>query len=80
MGDPESDWTIFLASRYPGMEHAFWETYGPLASTPGAARRSLFSRGWHLSGVRLERHRLGRSTDAPGTYDKVRDVLARLTA
>jgi aminoglycoside phosphotransferase (APT) family kinase protein len=79
-GDPESDWTIFLATRRPGSERdAFWETYGPLASTPGAARRSLFYRARHLAGARLERHRLGHSTDIPATYDDMRHVLTALT-
>jgi aminoglycoside phosphotransferase (APT) family kinase protein len=80
-GDPESDWTIFLAARSPGSERdAFWETYGALASTAGAARRSLFYRARHIGGARLERHRLGHSKDLLGTYDDMRDVLAHLTA
>lgn len=80
-GDPESDWTIMMAVRRPGTERdAFWETYGPLASTPGAALRSLFYRARHIGAVRLERHRLGRSNDVPGTDEEMRDVLARLTA
>jgi hypothetical protein len=80
-GDPESDWTIFMAGRRPGTERdAFWETYGPPAATPGAARRALFYRARHVAAVRLERHRLGNSEAVPGTYDEMRDVLTRLTA
>lgn len=80
-GDPGSDWTIFLAGRRPRSEHeAFWETYGTLTSTPGAARRSLFYRARHIGGARLERHRLGHSKDLPRTYHDMRDVLTRLTA
>jgi aminoglycoside phosphotransferase (APT) family kinase protein len=80
-GDPESDWTIFVAGRHAGSEHdAFWETYGALASTPGAARRSLFYRARYIAGARLERHRLGQSKDVPGTYPEMRDIVARLTA
>ncbi|WP_406315792.1 hypothetical protein OHA77_02320 [Streptosporangium sp. NBC_01639] len=78
-GDPESDWTISMAGRRPGTERdAFWETYGPLSSTPGAALRSLFYRARHVGAVRLESHRLGKSTDVPGTYDDMREVLTRL--
>jgi aminoglycoside phosphotransferase (APT) family kinase protein len=78
-GDPESDWTIFLASRRPGSEpDAFWETYGALASTPGAARRSLFYRARHIGGARLESHRLGQPMER--TYHEMRDVIARLSA
>ncbi|MFC7647491.1 phosphotransferase family protein [Streptosporangium lutulentum] len=80
-GDPESDWTIFMAGRRPGTERdAFWETYGSRSSTPGAAWRALLYRARHLAAVRLERHRLGNSEAVPDTYDDLRDVLALLTA
>lgn len=80
-GDPEADWTIFLATRRPGTERdAFWDSYGPLSATPGAARRSLYYRARHLAGARLEMHRLGNATDLPATYHDMRDVLAALTA
>lgn len=80
-GDPEADWTIFLATRRPGTERdTFWDTYGPLSATAGAARRSLYYRARHLAGARLEMHRLGHTTDLPATYHDMRDVLAALTS
>ena len=60
-GDPEADWTIRMAARRPGTERdAFWETYGRLASTAGAARRRQFYLALHVAALRLERHRLGQ--------------------
>jgi aminoglycoside phosphotransferase (APT) family kinase protein len=80
-GDPDSDWTIFMAGRRPGTERdAFWETYGSRSSTPGAAWRALLYRARHIAAVRLERHRLGNSEAVPDTYDDMRDVLAHLKA
>jgi aminoglycoside phosphotransferase (APT) family kinase protein len=78
-GDPESDWTIFMAAKNPGTEHdAFWETYGPRPSTLAAARRSLFYRAKHIGAIRLERHRLGNTAAVPETYDQMRAVLDQL--
>ncbi|ONI92789.1 aminoglycoside phosphotransferase [Saccharothrix sp. ALI-22-I] len=78
-GDPESDWTIFMAAKNPGTERdAFWETYGPRPSTPGAARRSLFYRAKHIGAIRLERHRLGNADAVPETYEQMRNVLDQL--
>jgi aminoglycoside phosphotransferase (APT) family kinase protein len=80
-GDPESDWTIFMAGRRPGTERdTFWETYGSLSSTPAATWRALFYRARHIAAVRLERHRLGNSEAVPDTYDDMREMLTRLTA
>lgn len=80
-GDPESDWTIFVAGRSPGTERdAFWETYGPLTATPGAGRRSLVYQARHIGAVRLEGHRLGKPDSIPATYTEMPDVLARLAA
>jgi aminoglycoside phosphotransferase (APT) family kinase protein len=77
-GDPESDWTIRMASRRPGTERdAFWETYGSVAATSGAARRALFYQARHVAAIRLERHRL-RSETLQETYDEMRDILDRL--
>jgi aminoglycoside phosphotransferase (APT) family kinase protein len=74
-GDPGFDWAIFLAGMRPGTERdAFWETYGPLASTPSAVRRTLFYRACHIGAARVERHRLGRQ-NIPATYDQMRQVL-----
>jgi aminoglycoside phosphotransferase (APT) family kinase protein len=76
-GDPESDWPIFMAGKRPGTERdAFWEAYGTLATTPGAARRSLFYRARHIGAARLERHRPGHAGDVPDTYRELREVLA----
>lgn len=80
-GDPESDWTIFMAAKKPGTERdAFWETHGPRPSTASAARRSLFYLAKHLGAIRLERHRLGNTDAVPETYEQVRDVLDQLQA
>lgn len=80
-GDPESDWTIFMAIKKPGTERdAFWETYGPRPSTAGAARRSLFYLAKHIGAIRLERHRLGNADAVPETYEQMRDVLGQLQA
>lgn len=78
-GDPESDWTIFMAGKKPGTERdAFWETYGPRPSTASAARRALFYLAKHIGAIRLERHRLGNADAVPETYEQMRDVLERL--
>jgi len=78
-GDPESDWTIFMAAKKPGTERdAFWETYGPRPSTPGAARRSLFYLAKHIGAIRMERHRLGNADAVPETYGQMREVLDQL--
>jgi aminoglycoside phosphotransferase (APT) family kinase protein len=80
-GDPESDWTIFVAGRRPGTERdAFWETYGSPASTPSAEQRLAFYRARHIGAVRLEGHRLGRSESVSATYEDMRDVFARMDA
>jgi aminoglycoside phosphotransferase (APT) family kinase protein len=80
-GDPESDWTIFMAAKKPGTERdAFWETYGPRPSAAGAARRSLFYLAKHIGAIRLERHRLGNADAVPKTYEQMRDVLNQLQA
>lgn len=80
-GDPESDWTIFMAAKKPGTERdTFWETYGPRPSTAGAARRSLFYLAKHVGAIRLERHRLGNADAVPETYKQMRDALDQLQA
>jgi aminoglycoside phosphotransferase (APT) family kinase protein len=80
-GDPESDWTIFMAAKKPGTERdAFWETYGQRPSTAGAARRSLFYLARHIGAIRLERYRLGKADMVPETYEQMRDVLDELRA
>lgn len=80
-GDPESDWTIFMAAKKPGTERdAFWETYGPRPSTADAARRSLFYLAKHIGAIRLERHRLGNTDSVPETYEQMRNVLDQLQA
>ena len=72
---------LTLATRRPGTERdAFWHTYGPLATTPGAALRSLYYRARHLAGARLEMHRLGNPTDLPATYHDMRDILVALAS
>lgn len=78
-GDPEADWTIYMASRRPGTERdAFWESYGRLSSTPEAAVRAAFSLARHIGAIRLERHRLGLPDGTPGTYHDMRQVLDSL--
>jgi aminoglycoside phosphotransferase (APT) family kinase protein len=79
-GDPAFDWAIFLAGMRPGTERdAFWETYGPRASTPAALRRDLYYQAIHIGAARVERHRLGRQT-VPATYNQLREVLDGLRA
>ncbi|WP_241835080.1 phosphotransferase [Pseudofrankia asymbiotica] len=80
-GDPEADWTIFMAAKKPGTERdAFWETYGSRPATPSAARRSLFYLARHIGAIRLERRRMGNSDAVPETYEQMRDVLDQLQA
>jgi aminoglycoside phosphotransferase (APT) family kinase protein len=80
-GDPEADWTVHMALRRPGTERdSFWESYGDLSPTPGAVLRRLFYRARHIGANRLERHRLGKLDDVPGTYDDMRPVLDGLRA
>jgi len=75
-GDPEADWPIYRASQRPGTERdAFWETYGPLASTPAAELRMLFYQARHISALRLECHRLGHPDAVAGSYDEMHSVL-----
>ncbi len=77
-GDPAFDWAIFLAGLRPGTERdAFWETYGPPASTPSALRRTLYYRAIHTGAARAERHRLGRP-NVRDTYEDMHQVLQRL--
>jgi aminoglycoside phosphotransferase (APT) family kinase protein len=63
-----------------GKRDAFWETYGPMSTTPAANRRALFYRARHVAAIRLERHRLGKTVDVPETYDQMRDLLGKLQA
>ena len=80
-GDPESDWTIYMAAKKPGTERdAFWETYGPRPSGDAADQRSLFYLAKHIGAIRLERHRLGNVDAVPETYEQMRAVLDRLHA
>ena len=80
-GDPEADWTIYMASKKPGTERdAFWESYGPRPSTAGAAWRSDIYLARHIGAIRLERHRLGNVDLVPETYKEMQDVLGRLQA
>jgi aminoglycoside phosphotransferase (APT) family kinase protein len=78
-GDPQADWPIFRASQRPGTERdAFWETYGPLASTPAAKQRALFYQARHISALRLEAHRSGLAESVTSSYVELSDVLAQL--
>ncbi|AHH99345.1 phosphotransferase family protein [Kutzneria albida] len=78
-GDPESDWTIFMAQRRPGTERdAFWNTYGPLADSWSARRRALIYRARTLGAIRLERHRLGNTEGVEESYSDLWSVLTEL--
>ncbi|MGW4696509.1 phosphotransferase family protein [Kitasatospora cineracea] len=78
-GDPEADWTIFMAARRPGTERdAFWDTWGPLATDPEAAWRRLLYTARHLAAVRLESVRLADPEQAAATVDDLRALLDRL--
>ncbi len=78
-GDPEADWPLYRAAQRPGTERdAFWETYGPLGSAPGARLRMLFYQARHISALRLEAHRSGQAESVAASYDEMRDVLVHL--
>jgi aminoglycoside phosphotransferase (APT) family kinase protein len=78
-GDPQADWSTYRAGQRPGTERdAYWETYGPLPSTPGAAWRKLLYEARHISALRLERHRLGNAQGVADSYGELREVLMRL--
>lgn len=78
-GDPESDWSIYMAAKKPGTERdAFWESYGSRPHTAGSARRSLFYLAKQIGAIRLERHRLSNSEAIPETYEQMLDVIEAL--
>jgi aminoglycoside phosphotransferase (APT) family kinase protein len=79
-GDPAADWGIFRASQRPGTERdAFWETYGPLPSTPAATRRARFYQILHLATLRLEVHRsTGMSDEVRNSYPEIRELINQL--
>lgn len=78
-GDPESDWCIYRAAGRPGTERdAFWETYGPLADTPGAAWRRTFYSARNVAAARLERLRLGKTEEVAESYAELRQLLVQL--
>ena len=76
-GDPEADWTLFVAERVRDAG-AFHAAYGPRPDTPEARRRRLFYRARHIAAIRLERHRLGRKDTLQATFRELDGVLAAL--
>jgi aminoglycoside phosphotransferase (APT) family kinase protein len=79
-GDPAFDWAVYRVAQRPGTERdAFWETYGRLPATPGAARRALYYQAHHIGAGRLELHRL-EMPGGPATYDELRRILLDLAA
>jgi aminoglycoside phosphotransferase (APT) family kinase protein len=79
-GDPAADFAIFRVSQKPGTERdAFWETYGRLPSTLGAAQRSRFYQILHQATLRFEGHRSGVGTEAIlGSSADIRDLIGQL--
>jgi aminoglycoside phosphotransferase (APT) family kinase protein len=78
-GDPEADWPIYRAVERPGGERdAFWEAYGPLASTPAAQERMLYYQARHISALRLECHRSRMPEAVADSYGALRDLLTQL--
>lgn len=76
-GDPESDWPLIIAGRAPGTEQdAFWDTYPPRASTPGASVRAQIYRAQALAAGRLGRQRLGKVHDR--TWGEMQAALVDL--
>jgi aminoglycoside phosphotransferase (APT) family kinase protein len=78
-GDPAADWTIRMASAKADERTAFWDTYGPRATSPAATWRSLVYEARHLGAIRLERHRLHKDEGVRDTYTSMAGVLAQLT-
>jgi aminoglycoside phosphotransferase (APT) family kinase protein len=79
-GDPAADWSIHRAGQRPGTERdAFWDTYGALPSTPGAAQRARFYTALHVGTLRLEEHRRsGKSQGVQASYRDIRALLGQL--
>lgn len=78
-GDPEADWSIFMAGRRPGTEReAFWEGYGALANTRNAVWRRTLYRAQHVAAVRLEHWRLGKASGVAATYVDLKDLVCTL--
>ncbi|MFF9409840.1 phosphotransferase family protein [Streptomyces anandii] len=78
-GDPAADWTIRMASAKADERTAFWDTYGPRATSAADAWRALVYEARHLGAIRLERHRLHNSDGVRDTYTSMAAVLAQLT-
>ncbi|MFJ8621933.1 phosphotransferase family protein [Kitasatospora sp. NPDC093550] len=78
-GDPEADWTVFMACRRPGTERdAFWDTWGPLATDPGSRWRRLLYTARHTAAIRLEAVRLRDAEQAAATVEDLGALLERL--
>jgi hypothetical protein len=77
-GDPAADWTIRMASAKTDERTAFWDTYGPRATTSADAWRALIYEARHLGAIRLERHRLHNPSGVDDTYTSMAAVLAQL--
>jgi aminoglycoside phosphotransferase (APT) family kinase protein len=79
-GDPAADWSIYRAGQRPGTERdAFWDTYGTLPATSGAAQRARFYQILHVGNLRLEEHRrVGKSEGVRASYGEVRALLGQL--
>ena len=78
-GDPAADWTIRMASAKADERTAFWDTYGPRATSPAATWRSLVYEARHLGAIRLERHRLHNHDGVRDTYVSLAGILAQMT-
>ncbi|HZX02578.1 MAG TPA: aminoglycoside phosphotransferase family protein, partial [Kribbella sp.] len=77
-GDPAADWTIRMAQAKPDEREAFWESYGPLDTSPTATHRAHLYETRHLATIRLERHRLTKPAPVHETYASMAKALAAL--
>ncbi|WP_307820634.1 aminoglycoside phosphotransferase family protein [Streptomyces sp. BRB081] len=75
-GDPAADWTIRMVAAKSDERTAFWETYGSLEQSEGAAWRRKIYEARHLGAIRLERHRLGNHGGVEDSYRAMAQVLS----
>jgi aminoglycoside phosphotransferase (APT) family kinase protein len=78
-GDPMADWSNYRAVQRPGSERdAFWDEYGAPETTAETRIRDLIYQARHLSAIRLERLRLGKTDELAETYGAMRDLISKL--
>ncbi|GAA1591481.1 MULTISPECIES: phosphotransferase family protein [Kribbella] len=77
-GDPAADWTIHMAQAKPDEREAFWDSYGPLDSSPSATWRAAVYEARHIAAIRLERHRLNNRAAVQQSFDDLSKILTDL--